>query len=31
MKIVHIIGGGDVGGAKTHVLYLLRNCPAIWK
>lgn len=25
MKIVHIIGGGDVGGAKTHVLYLLRE------
>ena len=25
MKVVHIIGGGDVGGAKTHVLYLLRE------
>lgn len=23
MKIVHIIGGGDVGGAKTHVLSLV--------
>jgi len=23
MKILHIIGGGDVGGAKTHVLSLL--------
>lgn len=23
MKIVHLIGGGDVGGAKTHILYLL--------
>jgi polysaccharide pyruvyl transferase CsaB len=25
MKIVHIIGGGDTGGAKTHVLYLLKE------
>lgn len=25
MKIVHLIGGGDVGGAKTHVLYLLKE------
>jgi polysaccharide pyruvyl transferase CsaB len=25
MKVVHLIGGGDVGGAKTHVLYLLRE------
>ena len=25
MKIVHIIGGGDIGGAKTHVLYLLKE------
>jgi L-malate glycosyltransferase len=25
MRIVHIIGGGDVGGAKTHVLYLLKE------
>lgn len=25
MKIVHIIGGGDTGGAKTHVLYLLNE------
>ncbi|NLK87635.1 MAG: polysaccharide pyruvyl transferase CsaB [Clostridiaceae bacterium] len=25
MRIVHIIGGGDVGGAKTHMLYLLRE------
>lgn len=24
MKILHIIGGGDVGGAKTHVLSLLK-------
>lgn len=23
MKIIHIIGGGDVGGAKTHVLSLV--------
>ena len=23
MKVVHIIGGGDVGGAKTHVLSLV--------
>lgn len=25
MKIVHIISGGDTGGAKTHVLTLLRE------
>jgi L-malate glycosyltransferase len=25
MKIVHMIGGGDIGGAKTHVLYLLKE------
>lgn len=25
MRVVHIIGGGDVGGAKTHVLYLLKE------
>lgn len=25
MRVVHIIGGGDVGGAKTHMLYLLRE------
>lgn len=25
MKIVHLIGGGDIGGAKTHVLYLLKE------
>jgi len=25
MKVIHIIGGGDVGGAKTHVLYLLKE------
>lgn len=25
MKIIHLISGGDVGGAKTHVLSLLRN------
>ena len=23
MKIIHMISGGDVGGAKTHVLSLL--------
>ncbi len=25
MKIIHLISGGDVGGAKTHVLSLLRE------
>jgi len=25
MKIIHMISGGDVGGAKTHVLSLLRG------
>lgn len=25
MKVLHIIGGGDVGGAKTHVLSLIRE------
>ena len=25
MKIMHLISGGDVGGAKTHVLLLLRE------
>ena len=25
MKIMHLISGGDVGGAKTHVLFLLRG------
>ncbi|NTV89180.1 MAG: polysaccharide pyruvyl transferase CsaB [Clostridiales bacterium] len=25
MKVIHLIGGGDVGGAKTHVLYLLKE------
>jgi len=25
MKIVHLIGGGDIGGAKTHVHSLLKN------
>lgn len=25
MKVVHIIGGGDIGGAKTHVLSLVRE------
>ncbi len=25
MRVVHIIGGGDVGGAKTHMLYLLKE------
>ncbi len=24
MKVIHLIGGGDTGGAKTHVLNLLR-------
>ena len=25
MKIIHLISGGDVGGAKTHVLSLLQG------
>ena len=25
MRIVHLIGGGDIGGAKTHILYLLKE------
>lgn len=25
MKVLHIIGGGDVGGAKTHVLSLVKQ------
>ena len=25
MKVVHLISGGDTGGAKTHVLSLLRD------
>ena len=25
MKIMHLISGGDVGGAKTHVLTLLQG------
>ncbi len=25
MKVIHIIGGGDVGGAKTHVLSLIKT------
>lgn len=25
MKVLHMIGGGDVGGAKTHVLSLVKN------
>ena len=25
MKVIHLISGGDVGGAKTHVLSLLRG------
>ncbi len=25
MRVVHIIGGGDIGGAKTHMLYLLKE------
>ena len=24
MKVLHLIGGGDIGGAKTHVLYLVK-------
>ncbi|WP_243150395.1 polysaccharide pyruvyl transferase family protein [Acutalibacter sp. 1XD8-36] len=25
MRVIHLIGGGDTGGAKTHVLHLLRE------
>jgi len=25
MKVLHLIGGGDVGGAKTHVLHLVKE------
>jgi L-malate glycosyltransferase len=25
MKVVHLIGGGDIGGAKTHVISLVRE------
>ena len=25
MKVIHLISGGDVGGAKTHVLSLLQG------
>lgn len=25
MKVIHLISGGDSGGAKTHVLSLLQN------
>ena len=25
MKVIHLISGGDTGGAKTHVHSLLRN------
>ena len=25
MKVIHLISGGDTGGAKTHVLSLLRD------
>ena len=25
MKVIHLISGGDTGGAKTHVLSLLQN------
>lgn len=25
MKVIHLIGGGDTGGAKTHVLQLLKE------
>lgn len=28
MKILHLIGGGDVGGAKTHILSLLKGLQA---
>ena len=27
MKLIHLISGGDVGGAKTHVLSLLQGRP----
>lgn len=29
MKIMHLIGGGDVGGAKTHVLSLVERLNAV--
>ncbi len=25
MRVIHLIGGGDTGGAKTHVLHLLKE------
>ena len=25
MRVVHLIGGGDVGGAKIHVLSLVKE------
>jgi len=25
MKVLHLIGGGDIGGAKTHVLHLVKE------
>jgi hypothetical protein len=25
MKVIHLIGGGDVGGAKSHVLSLVKE------
>ena len=25
MRVIHLISGGDVGGAKTHVLSLLQG------
>ena len=28
MKVVHLISGGDTGGAKTHILSLLSNIAA---
>lgn len=28
MKVIHLIGGGDTGGAKTHVLNLLKELNA---
>jgi len=28
MKVIHLISGGDIGGAKTHVHMLLRNLSA---
>ena len=30
MKVIHLISGGDSGGAKTHVLSLLQNLNKTW-